>query len=60
MTMQQTATNSTANAPWGDSGLSVAMTMYKSKAVEPNKLRYNMPSCACVERSTPEIPAGKA
>src|ERR1700694_3993884 len=57
MTVQQAATNITANVPCRGIGRSADISIYNSRAVDPNRPRYNRPSCVCAERITPEFPA---
>ena len=40
----------------GDIGRSAEISKYNSRAVDPNRPRYNMPSCDWAERMTPEFP----
>ena len=54
MTAQQAATNTIANVLCGDIGRSAEISKYNSRAVAPNRPRYNMPSCDWAERMTPE------
>src|ERR1700730_15946061 len=56
MTAQQAATNTIANVLCGDIGRSAEISKYNSRAVAPNRPRYNMPSCDWDERMTPEFP----
>src|SRR2546430_17504706 len=56
MTAQQAATNTIANVLCGDIGRSAEISKYNSRAAAPNRPRYNMPSCDCAERMTPEFP----
>ena len=56
MTAQQAATNTIANVLCGDIGRSAEISKYNSRAVAPNRPRYNMPSCDWAERMTPEFP----
>src|SRR5258708_25559569 len=56
MTAQQAATNTIANVLCGDIGRCAEISKYNSRAVAPNRPRYNMPSCDWAERMTPEFP----
>src|SRR6266478_5540331 len=56
MTAQQAATNTIAIVLCGDIGRSAEISKYNSRAVAPNRPRYNMPSCDWAERMTPEFP----
>ena len=56
MTAHQAATKATANVPCGGIGVSAETCRYSSRAVDPNKPRYAMPSCSWVECITPDWP----
>src|SRR5215470_17723678 len=56
MIAQQAATNTVANTVWGDMGRSVEISKYNSRAVAPNRPRYNKPNADWAERITPEFP----
>src|SRR5499427_9373444 len=56
MTAQQAATNTIANVLCGDIGRSAEISKYNSRAVDPNRPRYNRPSRDGAERMTPEFP----
>src|SRR5260370_12921688 len=56
MAAQQAATNTIANVLCGDIGRCAEISKYNSRAVAPNRPRYNMPSCDWAERMTPEFP----
>src|SRR5262249_9826294 len=60
MTAQQTATNANANVLCGDMGRSAEISKYDSRAVAPNRPRYNIPNCDWAERITPEFPESVA
>src|SRR4029453_4219152 len=56
MIAQQAVTNTIANVLCGDMGRSAEISKYNSRAVAPNRPRYNIPNCDWAERITPEFP----